>query len=72
MSKLFKILVFLTLICLSCTAIFACGTVEPDDPKEESESISQIESVSEELSEEESEEETESNFEVELPEVDRF
>ena len=39
MSKLFKILVFLTLICLSCTAIFACGAVEPDDPKEESESI---------------------------------
>ena len=75
MSKLFKVLISLIVICLSCIAFFACG--ETNTPAEsvggESESIV-ISSESEPESEIESEieEDSESNFTVELPEVDRM
>ncbi|MBR2337134.1 MAG: hypothetical protein IKA61_04225 [Clostridia bacterium] len=76
MSKLFKILITLAVICLSCTSVFACGGFAEDESTVDSESQPVTESVSEEISVEESEEEseleTESNFVVELPEVDRM
>ena len=75
MSKLFKILISLIVVCLSCMAFFACGgTNTPGESVGgESESIV-IPSESEPNSEpeSESEEENESNFIVELPEVDRM
>ena len=75
MSKLFKILISLMVICLSCTTLFACNNSQESTQESESEVQSIIESEvqSEEESEIESEEEeTESNFFVELPEVDRM
>ena len=73
MSKLFKILISLMVICLSCTALFACYGGGGDDSDGASES--QMQSITEseqEIQSEESEEDTESNFKVELPEVDRM
>jgi hypothetical protein len=73
MSKLFKILISLMVICLSCTALFACYGGGGDDSDGASES--QMQSITEseqEIQSEESEEDTESNFEVKLPEVDRM
>ena len=77
MSKLFKILITLIVICLSSVSFFACIT---DDKKDPIESVveSVVESTpestpeSEEEPESEPEEDPESNFEVELPEVDRM
>ncbi len=71
MSKLFKILITLLLICLSCTTVFACGGIDKD---EESTPESEIVSVPESQESESKEEvvvDSESNFEIELPEVDR-
>ena len=76
MSKLFKILISLV-ICLSCTALFACGGFSESEPTSEKESVSESESVLQSViepdteSEEESEEEVESDFIIELPEVPR-
>ena len=74
MSKLFKILISLTVICLSCIAFFACGQTTPaDSVGGESESIViSSESKPESKPESEPEEESESSFIVELPEVDRM
>lgn len=72
MSKLFKILISLTVICLSCVAFFACNPSNPTPPVSSPESIVQSTPESEPESEVESEVENESNFEVELPEVDRM
>ena len=77
MNRLFKILISLIVICLSCTALFACGGFSEDESTKESQKQSTSESKtpvqSEEESEVESEEvDTESNFYVELPEVDRM
>ena len=74
MSKLFKILISLMVICLSCTALFACygGGGDDSDGASESQMQSITESEQTSQSEEESEEDTESNFKVELPEVDRM
>lgn len=76
MSKLFKILITLLLICLSCTTVFACGGMDDEESTPESEIVSVPESEGEESEESESKEEvvvdSESNFEVELPEVDRM
>ena len=76
MSKLFKILISLIVICLTSVAFFACKIDKPAKPESTLESV--IESMpesepeSEEEPESEPEEDTESNFEVELPEVDRM
>ena len=76
MSKLFKILITLIVICLSSVSFFACITDETKDPESTVESV--VESTpestpeSEEEPESEPEEDPESNFEVELPEVDRM
>ena len=70
MSKAFKILISLIVICLSSVAFFAC-TNNPTQSTSEPESVVQSMPESEE-SVEESEEDPESNFEVELPEVDRM
>ena len=79
MSKLFKILISLTVICLSCIAFFACSKNTPA-PTSTSTPESIVQSMPESRPEDsesspeesESEEDTESNFEVELPEVDRM
>jgi hypothetical protein len=75
MSKLFKFLISLIVVCLSCIAFFACGgtTTPSESVGGESESII-VSSESEPASEpeSESEEENESSFVVELPEVDRM
>ncbi len=72
MSKIFKILLLITLICLSCTAFFACGGGGDESVKEsEKVSVSESEKDSESESLEESEEESESVFDIELPEVGR-
>ncbi|MBR2384079.1 MAG: hypothetical protein IKA99_00545 [Clostridia bacterium] len=73
MSKFFKILISLIVICLSCTALFACGSMSGDESASESQKQSTSESNAPSQSTEESEEvDTESNFNVELPEVDRM
>ena len=74
MSKLFKILATLTLICLVSFTFLACGGSSSKESPKESPKESNTESVSESEKESESEstpEDTESNFEIELPEVDR-
>ena len=81
MSKIFKNLLLITLICLTCATFFACGgkgqsaeesqsvSIEESVSIKESIKDSEVESVKQ--SEEESEDETESNFTIELPEVGR-
>ena len=70
MSKIFKILATLTLMCLVTFTFLACGGSSSKESQKESPKESNTESVSD--SEEDSATtETESNFEIELPEVDR-